>query len=170
MSRASASRPPRGGRPRQRWIPLLALAPLLALMAADAVMATLAARSDPGLVADAPRRLGLARVAPEATLRLELDATPERRAPGDPLPAYVVRVRPIDADGLPVGDAARVEGRLERTTHAAADRPVRFEPAAAVPGLWIARVAPPDAGAWQVSIAARDAAGRSGLAVLRLAP
>ena len=53
MSAASVNKP-RAGR---RWIPLLALAPLIALVAADAVMAVLAARTDPGLVTDAPRRI-----------------------------------------------------------------------------------------------------------------
>ncbi|MCB4823442.1 FixH family protein [Roseicella aerolata] len=156
MSAASANR--RG--PRRRWIPLLALAPLLALLAADAVMVVLAARSDPGLVADAPRRLGMARLAPAAELRLDLALAP---APG----GHALRLRLRDAAGAPVA-AEAAEGRLERTTHAGADRPLRFTPDGA--GGWTAELVLPDAGAWQVTAAARDAEGRSALAVLRLAP
>jgi nitrogen fixation protein FixH len=152
-----------GGSPAprsRRWIPLLALLPLLALVAADAVMAVLAARSDPGLVADAPRRVGLARLAPEASLRLDLALEP---APGGL--AMTVRLRDLTGAAVP---AAAAEGRLERATHAGADRPLRLE---ALPdGAWRAAVALPDAGAWQVTVAARDAGGRSALAVARLAP
>ncbi|PHK93494.1 hypothetical protein CR162_18260 [Pseudoroseomonas rhizosphaerae] len=145
----------------RRWIPLLALFPLLALMAADVVMAVLATRSDPGLVADAPRRLGMARLAPTAELRL--DAVAEKRARG----VYLMTLRLRDAAGAPV-PAAMAEGRLERTTHAGADQPLPFEPVRG--GGWRAEVVLPDAGAWQVTLAARDEEGRSALAVIRLAP
>ena len=154
MSVVSASR----RAPGRRWIPLLALAPLLALVAADAVMMVLAARSDPGLVADAPRRVGLARLAPEAELRLDLALEVGGRA---------LRLRLQDASGAPV-PAVAVEGRLERATHAGNDRPLHF--ATAPDGAWMAELVLPDAGVWQVTAAARDAAGRSALAVVRLAP
>jgi nitrogen fixation protein FixH len=145
---------------------LLALAPLLALMAADVVMATLAIRSDPGLVADAPRRVGLARVSPEATLRLSITATaPTRRQEGQGSRELLIGL--TDAEGMAV-ETAVLEGRLERTTHAGSDRTLDFE--AVRPGTWRAVITLPDAGSWQASIAARDAQGRSGLAVLRLTP
>ena len=154
MSVASANR----RAPRRRWIPLLAVTPLLALVAADAVMVVLAARSDPGLVADAPRRVGLARLAPEAELRLDLALEAGGRA---------LRLRLQDASGAPV-PAVAVEGRLERATHAGDDRPLHF---AAMPdGAWMTELVLPDAGAWQVTAAARDADGRSALTVVRLAP
>jgi nitrogen fixation protein FixH len=156
MSAASANRP-RAGR---RWIPVLALAPLIALVAADAVMAMLALRSDPGLVADAPRRIGLAHVAPAAELRLDLSLVPRPEG-------HLLGLRLRDAAGQAVA-AERVEGRLERATHAGEDRPLRFVPG--TDGAWTALVAPPDAGAWQVSALARDGAGRSALAVARLPP
>lgn len=155
MSAASPSR-----RPRRRWIPLLALAPLIALVAADMVMVTLATRTDPGLVADAPRRLGMARLAPTAELRLDLALAP---AAGGR--ALVLRLR--DEAGAPVA-AELAEARLERTTHAGADRPLPLSPRA--DGSWTGMVTLPDAGAWQVTAVARDAEGRSALAVLRLSP
>jgi nitrogen fixation protein FixH len=141
-------------------IPFLALLPLLSLMIADAVMAMLAMRTDPGLVADAPRRVGLARIAPEMALAAEVSVAAR---PG----GYEISVWLRTPDGTAVSDAA-VEGRLERTTHAGADRPLVF--ARARDGVWTARAVPPDRGAWQVTVAARDAAGRSALAVARLSP
>ena len=154
MSVASASK----RAPGRRWIPLLALAPLLALLAADAVMVVLAARSDPGLVADAPRRVGLARLAPGDELRLDLALETGNR---------VLRLRLQDASGAPV-PAVAVEGRLERVTHAGNDRPLHF--VITPDGAWLAELVLPDAGAWQVTAAARDAEGRSALTVVRLAP
>jgi nitrogen fixation protein FixH len=157
MSADSESSPER--RPRA-WIPFLALLPLLLLMIADAVMATLATRTDPGLVADAPRRVGLARIAPEMALAAEISLA--ARSGG-----YEIAVWLRLPDGTLASDAA-VEGRLERTTHAGADRPLVF--ARAGDGVWTATVVPPDQGAWQVTVAARDAAGRSALAIARLLP
>lgn len=154
---SAASRRSSGGR---RWIPLLALAPLLALLAADAVMIVLAARSDPGLVADAPRRLGMARLAPTAELRLDLALSP---APG----GQALHLRLRDAAGAPVA-AVAAEARLERATHAGDDRPLPLLPRE--DGGWTAPVTLPDAGAWQVTARARDAEGRSALAVMRLGP
>jgi nitrogen fixation protein FixH len=156
MSEASATRRGAG----RRWIPLLALAPLLALLVADAVMLVLAARTDPGLVADAPRRVGLARLAPAAALRLDATLAP---VPG----GYALRVRLRDEAGEAV-PAALAEARLERTTHAGDDRPLDLS--AAPDGGWLAEFALPEGGAWQVTVRAHDAAGRSALAVLRLAP
>ena len=123
-------------------------------------MAVLAARTDPGLVTDAPRRIGLARIAPTAELRLVLTLVPR---PG----GYLLGVRLRDAAGAPVA-AAMVEGRLERATHAGEDVPLGFAPGEG--GAWTVAVALADAGAWQVTVTARDAAGRSALAVARLAP
>lgn len=156
MSAASANK----GVRRQRWIPLLALLPLLALMAADAVMVAFATRSDPGLVADAPRRIGLAQMAPAAALRSELSVAPQSGG-------HALTLRLRDQAGAAVSDAT-VEGRLERTTHAGADQPLHFAPAGE--GTWTAEVMLPDAGSWQVSITARDRQGRSALAIARLAP
>ena len=161
MSEASASRARTGGTTGRRWIPLLALLPLIALVAADVVMAVLATRSDPGLVADAPRRIGMARLAPAAEMRLDATFAPE--GGGD----YALTLRLRDPAGATV-PAVAAEGRLERATHAGADRPLVFSPAPG--GAWKAAVALPDAGAWQVTAAARDAEGRSALAVVRLAP
>lgn len=144
--------------PRRRWIPLLALLPLILLVVADAMMAMLAIRTDPGLVADAPRRVGLARIAPGGGLDIGLTVTPAAAG-------YALLVRLRDGAGAPVTDAT-VTGRLERATHAGADHMLRFLPAP--DGAWQAEAVLPDAGAWQVSIAARDGAGRSGLAVARL--
>jgi nitrogen fixation protein FixH len=145
---------------RRPWIPILALLPLISLMLADAVMATLAARTDPGLVSDAPRRVGLARIAPEMALSAEVRLA-ER------IGGHEISVRLRAPDGTPVSEA-RVEGRLERTTHAGADRPIAF--AHAGDGIWTALAVLPDRGAWQVSVAVRDPAGRSALAVARLSP
>jgi nitrogen fixation protein FixH len=145
----------------RRWIPLLAVSPLLALMAADAVMAVLATSTDPGLVADAPRRIGMARLAPAAELRV--DALAERQNDG----TYLMTLRLRDARGALV-PAAAAEGRLERTTHAGADQSLSFSEAGG--GTWQARLVLPDAGAWQVTLAARDEDGRSALAVIRLVP
>lgn len=145
----------------RRWIPLLALLPLLALMAADAVMAVLATRTDPGLVADAPRRLGMARLAPRADLRI--DTSVERQGPN----GYRMTLRLRDASGGLVPTVA-AEGRLERTTHAGADQLLSFHEARG--GAWQASLVLPDAGAWQVTLAARDEEGRSALAVIRLTP
>jgi nitrogen fixation protein FixH len=156
MSAASADR----AKPRRRWIPLLALLPLLLLVLADAMMAMLAIRTDPGLVADAPRRVGLARMAPGGGLVLDLAVAP--MAGG-----YRLELRLRDTAGMPVAEA-EVGGRLERPTHAGADRPLRFLPAP--DGAWRSEAVLPDQGAWQVSIGARDAAGRSGLLVARLGP
>jgi nitrogen fixation protein FixH len=140
------------------WIPLLALAPLVALVLADMVMVTLAMRSDPGLVADASRRVGLARLSPATELRLELEVAPAAEGA-----ALTLRLRDAAGHALP---AALAEARLERTTHAGADRPVPL--ALRQDGAWAGIVTLPDAGAWQVSAAARDAEGRSALAILRL--
>ena len=155
-------RPGRGGPGRDRWIPLALVLPFVGIIGADAVMAWMAARSDPGLVADAPLRIGLAnRALPTDRLRLEFGLRPEGGGQ-----AMTLRLR--DAEGAPVPIAA-AEGRLERATHAGEDRPVPFAP---LPGgtAWRAVVAPPDAGAWQVSVTARDAEGGVAMAVVRLGP
>ena len=158
----SGARPGRGrGSGRDRWIPLALVLPFAGIIGADAVMAWMAARSDPGLVADAPLRIGMANRAPTDRLRLEFGLRPEGGG-------QVVTLRLRDAAGAPV-PIANAEGRLERATHAGEDRPVPFRP---LPGgtAWQAVVTPPDAGAWQVSLTARDAEGGVAMAVVRLGP
>jgi nitrogen fixation protein FixH len=114
------------------------------------------------MVADAPRRLGLARLAPAAgPMKLDLALVPDE--PG----RHTVHLHLRDATGRTV-PAVAAEGRLERTTHSGSDRPLRFSPGSG--GVWTAPVVLPDAGAWQVTAAARDEEGHSALAVLRLAP
>lgn len=158
----SGARPrPGRGSGRDRWIPLALVLPFVGIIGADAVMAWMAARSDPGLVADAPLRIGMANRAPTERLRLEFGLRPEGGG-------QVLMLRLRDAEGAPV-PIAIAEGRLERATHAGEDRPVPFTP---LPGsdAWRAVVAPPDAGAWQVSVTARDAEGGVAMAVVRLGP
>ena len=141
--------PPR----KSHWIPWTIAAAFAAIVAADAAMITLAVRSDPGLVAGAPARLGTGNVLPPAT-GLRLDAA----AAGG-----VVEARPRDRDGRLV-PAAAVTGAVQRATDAGADAPLAFAPAqspsedgGAPP--WRAPLPELPAGAWDVALRAHDGAG-----------
>lgn len=141
--------PPR----KSHWIPWTIAAAFAAVVAADAAMIALAVRSDPGLVAGAPARLGTGNVLPPATgLRLEAAAT-----------GGAVEVRLRDRDGRPV-PAAGVTGAVQRATDAGADAPLAFAPAR--PGSedggapsWRAPLPELPAGAWDVALRAHDGAG-----------
>lgn len=145
-------------RQNPRWVPLLAVLPLFALLIADVVMTSLAVGSDPGVVADAPRRIGLARLAPGTEMKLQVSVT--RRDQG-----YRVSLELRDPQGNSI-PATAAEGRLERPTHAGADQRLAFtqDPR----GVWISDVRTPDRGAWQITVAASDQNGRSAIAVARL--
>lgn len=152
-----------------RWIPWTIAGVFASIVAADMVMVVLAVRTDPGLVAGAPARLGTGNVLPPATgLRLEV----EQSGGGGPI-RVAARLR--DREGRPA-QAAAVTGALQRATDARADAALAF---ALVPGgaedgalLWRATL-PPDlpAGAWDLAVQARDGAGNLlATATLRLAP
>lgn len=147
--------PPR----KSHWIPWTIAAAFAAVVAADAAMIALAVRSDPGLVAGAPARLGTGNVLPPATgLRLEAAAT--GAAGGGPA---VVEVRLRDRDGRPV-PAAAVTGAVQRATDAGADAPLAFAPARPGSGdggapSWRAPLPELPAGAWDVALRAHDGAG-----------
>lgn len=153
-----------------RWIPWAIAGVFAAIVLADLVMVALAVRTDPGLVAGAPARLGTGNVLPPATgLRLEVE---QSGGGGGPI-RVAARLR--DRDGRPA-QAAAVTGALQRATDARADAALAFAPA---PGgaengalLWRATL-PPDlpAGAWDLAVQARDGAGNLlATATLRLAP
>lgn len=145
--------------PREsRWIPWTIAGVFAAVVAADVAMVALAVRSDPGLVAGAPARLGTGNVLPPATgLRLEAAATGGGAGP------VVVEARLRDRDGRPV-PAAAVTGAVQRATDASADAALAFTPArsgaedgaqawrAPLPSL-------PPSGAWDVALQAHDGAG-----------
>src|ERR687894_3019959 len=58
---------------RSRWIPWTIAGAFAAIVLADLVMVAIAVRSDPGLVAGSPARLGTGNVLPPATgLRLDV--------------------------------------------------------------------------------------------------
>ncbi|GAA0595931.1 hypothetical protein GCM10009416_37870 [Craurococcus roseus] len=141
--------PPR----KSHWIPWTIAGAFAAIVAADAAMITLAVRSDPGLVAGAPARLGTGNVLPPAT-GLRLDAAPAGGA---------VEARLRDRDGRPV-PAAAVTGAVQRATDAGADAPLAFSPARSGPGdggapPWCATLPELPAGAWDVALRAHDGAG-----------
>jgi nitrogen fixation protein FixH len=146
--------PPR----KSHWIPWTIAAAFAAIVAADAAMIALAVRSDPGLVAGAPARLGTGNVLPPAT-GLRLDATVTGGGGAGPA---VVEARLRDRDGRAV-PAAAVTGVVQRATDAGADAPLAF--ATARPGPddgappWRAPLPELPAGAWDVALRAHDGAG-----------
>lgn len=159
----------RDPRRRDRWIPLAFVVPFVAIIAADGVMAWLAARTDPGLVAGAPVRIGLGQVVPAGTARLDLaleTAAGEDRGGGLPAPPLLVVARLRDREGRPLPIEA-AEGRLQRAATASADHDL--PPFAPGPdGAWRAPVAPPARGDWDVAVAVRGEGGARAVATLRL--
>ena len=146
--------PPR----KSLWIPWTIAGAFAAIVAADVAMVALAVRSDPGLVAGAPARLGTGNVLPPATgLRLEAAAI------GGGVGPAAVEARLRDRDGRPV-TAAAVTGAVQRATDAGADAVLAFTP---VPSgaeggaqAWRAPLpALPPSGAWDVALRAHDGAG-----------
>jgi nitrogen fixation protein FixH len=155
--------------PREsRWIPWTIAGVFVAFVLAGLTMVVIALRSDPGLVAGAPARLGTGNVLPPATgLRLDV-----RQAGGGSGPVRV-EARLRDRNGRPA-PAAAVAGALQRATDARADAAVAFAPApaadpdGAVP--WRATLPGLPAGAWDLAVEARDEAGNVlATATLRLA-
>jgi nitrogen fixation protein FixH len=141
---------------RSRWIPWTIAGVFAAIVLADLVMVAIAVRSDPGLVAGSPARLGTGNVLPPATgLRLDV-----RTAGGAGGGAVVVEARLLDRDGRPV-PAAAVSGAVQRATDARADAALAFTPAAGGDAPhWRAALPDLPAGAWDVALQARDEAGQ----------
>ena len=151
-----------------RWIPWTIAGVLAGFCLVNLAMVMIAVRSDPGLVAGAPARLGTGNVLPPATgLRLEV-----KQATAGGSGSIRVEARLRGRDGRPV-QAATVTGALQRATDARADAALAFAPAPAdadggtpwrttLPGL--------PAGAWDLAVEARDEAGNLlATATLRLA-
>ncbi len=148
-----------------RWIPWTIAGVFAAVVLADLGLVLLAVRSDPGLVAGAPARLGTGNVLPPAT-GLRLEVTQARGAAG----AIRVEARLRDRDGRPV-PAAAVTGALQRATDARADAALAFAPAPPdADAPWRATVPDLPAGAWDLAVRAHDGAGNLlATATLRLA-
>jgi nitrogen fixation protein FixH len=143
---ARAAEPPRAA----RWIPWTIVSAFLLIVVANVVMVTLAVRSDPGLVAGAPARLGTGNVLPPATgLQLDVRETGD----GGPVEALL-----RDRAGRPM-PAAAVTGVVQRATDARADAAVSFAQAQA-DAPWRAALPELPAGAWDVALHAYDADGR----------
>ena len=151
-----------------RWIPWTLVGVFVAFILASLALAVIAMRSDPGLVAGSPARLGTGQVLPPATgLRLEVrQASP---VGGGPIRGEA-RLR--DRDGRPV-PAANVTGALQRATDARADAAVAFAPGpteADGGAPWRATLPDLPAGAWDLAAQAQDGAGNVlATATLRLA-
>lgn len=151
MMGARAMEPPR----KSLWIPWALAGGFLAVVLADAAMITLAVRSDPGLVAGAPARLGTGNVLPPATgLRLEVKQT------GGAGPIRV-EARLRDRDGRPV-PAAAVTGALQRATDNRADMAVAFDGGRTEADggtSWRATLPDLPAGVWDIAVHARGETG-----------
>ncbi|MBD0270436.1 MAG: FixH family protein [Acetobacteraceae bacterium] len=131
---------------------------LVAFILVNLGMAVIATRSDPGLVAGSPARLGTGQVLPPATgLRLEVAQAPGA-AGGGPIR---LEARLCDRDGRPA-QAANVTGALQRATDARADAALAFAPGPADPdggAPWRATLPDLPAGAWDLAVQAHDGAG-----------
>jgi nitrogen fixation protein FixH len=140
------------------WIPWTIAGVFAAIVLADLAMVLLAVRSDPGLVAGSPARLGTGNVLPPATgLRLEVT----QAAGGGGGGPIRVEARLRDREGRPM-QAATVTGALQRATDARADTAIAFArpPAAADNDApWRATVPELPAGAWDLAVQAQDGAG-----------
>ena len=142
-----------------RWIPWTIAGVFAAVVLADLGMVMLAVRSDPGLVAGAPARLGTGNVLPPATgLRLEV-----RQAGGGGSGPVRVEARLRDRDGRPA-QAGIVTGALQRATDARADAAVAFAPAPSADAEggtpWRATLPDLPTGAWDLAVQAHDGDGR----------
>lgn len=132
-----------------------------AFCAMAAVLAAVAVRSDPGLVAGSPAmRVAGAHVMSTA-LAPALNLRVVHRGEG----WIEVEARLLRPDGT-AGLADAVQGRLQRPTDARSDQEVSFTPAA--DGTWRSLVRLPGPGVWDVAVQARDAGGGTASASLRL--
>lgn len=126
-----------------------------------AVLAVVAVRSDPGLVAGSPAmRVAGAHVMSTA-LAPALNLRVVRRGDG----GIEVEARLLRPDGT-MGLAETVQARLQRPTDALSDQAVPFTRSA--DGTWRSLVRLPGPGAWDVAVQARDAEGGTASASLRL--
>ena len=154
MSRAG----PRRG---DLWIPWTITGGFVLFLAMAVVLSVIAARSDPGLVAGSPAtKVAGAYVMPTAPgPALNLRVLQRRGNEVD------IEARLLRPDGT-LGLAEALTGRLQRATDTQADQAVAFAPLA--DGTWQATVRTPAPGLWDVAVQARDAAGGTAAASLRL--
>ncbi len=139
-----------------RWIPWALAGAFAAFVVVNLTMVMIAVRSDPGLVAGAPARMGTGNVLPPATgLRLEV-----KQAGGGGPTRVEARLRARDGRPMP---AASVVGALQRATDARADAALPFAPGPADPDgavPWRATLPNLPAGAWDLAVQAHDGDGR----------
>lgn len=148
-------------RPRQRgwWYPWIFIGFMLLVVGVNAVMATLAVRTFPGLETEDAYNKGLrynetiaaGREQAKRGWRMSLDV--------EPLPALVeggrdaaVTVRFLDRDGQPL-ERLEIEAALQRPAVAGFDRLLSLEPQGG--GVYAGVVSLPFAGQWDARITAR---------------
>jgi nitrogen fixation protein FixH len=148
-------------KPRQRgwWYPWLFVGFMLVVVAVNAVMATLAVRTFPGLQTEDAYNKGLrhndtiadGRSQEQRGWRMSLEVKPLAASPEGGRDAEVV-VAFVDRDGQPL-ERLDVAAVLHRPTVAGFDRSVSLEPRGG--GVYAGTLALPFAGQWDARVTAR---------------